>query len=108
MFRWDRKLISSLAEKLLKFEEIDVYYSTEDSLQSGVLSFAHRKIDCEQLADRLAKLGIAVRAGLHCAPLAHETVGTIQKGTVRVSVSAFNTEKEVNTFVNAVGLVIKK
>lgn len=41
--------------------------------------------DCEVFAQRLANKGIAVRAGLHCAPLAHESAGTLQTGTVRIS-----------------------
>ena len=41
--------------------------------------------DCEEFAQRLARQGIAVRAGLHCAPLAHESAGTLETGTVRVS-----------------------
>lgn len=41
--------------------------------------------DCEELAEKLARRGIAVRAGLHCAPLAHESAGTLERGTVRVS-----------------------
>ena len=42
-------------------------------------------MDCEVLASLLAKKGIAVRAGLHCAPLAHESAGTQESGTLRVS-----------------------
>jgi selenocysteine lyase/cysteine desulfurase len=42
-------------------------------------------MDCEEAAEKLAKMGIAVRAGLHCAPLAHESAGTLETGTVRVS-----------------------
>ena len=52
--------------------------------QSGTVSFVP-KIDCEELAERLGSLGIAVRAGLHCAPLAHESAGTLETGTVRIS-----------------------
>ncbi len=52
--------------------------------QSGTLSFVP-KGDCEAFAYRLEKQGIAVRAGLHCAPLAHESAGTFSTGTVRVS-----------------------
>lgn len=52
--------------------------------QSGVISFV-AKDDCEQLAQWLGSRGIAVRAGLHCAPLAHESAGTLESGTVRVS-----------------------
>lgn len=52
--------------------------------QAGTVSFQGRR-DCEEIAAYLGKRGIAVRAGLHCAPLAHESVGTIAQGTVRVS-----------------------
>ena len=52
--------------------------------QSGTVSFVPRG-DCEELGEKLAQRGIAVRAGLHCAPLAHESAGTLETGTVRVS-----------------------
>lgn len=52
--------------------------------QAGTVSFL-TGADCEIVAQRLAQQGIAVRAGLHCAPLAHESAGTLQSGTVRVS-----------------------
>lgn len=52
--------------------------------QGGTLSFVP-PMDCEEAAQRLAEGGIAVRAGLHCAPLAHESAGTRDTGTVRVS-----------------------
>ena len=52
--------------------------------QSGTVSFVPHG-DCEELADQLGELGIAVRAGLHCAPLAHESAGTLETGTVRIS-----------------------
>lgn len=50
--------------------------------QLGTVSFRSRE-DCQILCDRLE--GIALRAGLHCAPLAHRSAGTLQTGTVRVS-----------------------
>ena len=52
--------------------------------QAGTVSFIPG-MDCETAAQMLARQGIAVRAGLHCAPLAHESAGTIETGTVRVS-----------------------
>ena len=52
--------------------------------QSGVVSFVPND-DCENFAQKLGQRGIAVRAGLHCAPLAHESAGTLSTGTVRVS-----------------------
>ena len=52
--------------------------------QSGTLSFLPN-MDCEEAAQKLGRQGIAVRAGLHCAPLAHESAGTLDTGTVRIS-----------------------
>ena len=52
--------------------------------QAGAVSFVP-KLDCEEMAEKLGQRGIAVRAGLHCAPLAHESAGTLETGTVRVS-----------------------
>ena len=52
--------------------------------QAATVSFAP-KTDCEVAAQILAGCGIAVRAGLHCAPLAHESAGTLETGTVRIS-----------------------
>lgn len=52
--------------------------------QAGTVSFLPG-MDSEEAAAILAKQGIAVRAGLHCAPLAHESAGTLETGTVRVS-----------------------
>ena len=52
--------------------------------QAGTISFLAPG-DCEELASRLAKGGVAVRAGLHCAPLAHKSAGTLETGTVRIS-----------------------
>ena len=52
--------------------------------QGGTVSFVPRG-GCEETAAFLAGQGIAVRAGLHCAPLAHESAGTLATGTVRIS-----------------------
>ena len=59
--------------------------------QAGTVSFLPG-MDCEEAAEVLAKQGIAVRAGLHCAPFAHESAGTLESGTVRVSFG-FDAEK---------------
>lgn len=52
--------------------------------QGGTVSFLPG-IDCQTAADYFGKRGIALRGGLHCAPLAHESAGTLETGTLRVS-----------------------
>lgn len=70
-----------------------------DDVQVGVLSFQIDGLDCEQVAQMLSDADIAVRAGLHCAPLAHDSAGTLSKGTVRVSVSYQNTQNDIETLM---------
>lgn len=52
--------------------------------QGATVSFL-TEMDCEDAARCLAEMGIALRAGLHCAPLAHESAGTLETGTLRIS-----------------------
>ena len=68
--------------------------------QSGTVSFLPG-MDCEEAAAFLARQKIAVRAGLHCAPLAHESAGTIDTGTVRVSFGMDADPVQVETFLRA-------
>ena len=55
----------------------------------------------EAVGEALGEAGFALRAGLHCAPLAHRTVGTLETGTVRASLSAFNRMGEIDQFLCA-------
>jgi len=96
----ERRLKDRLAKMLEQNPGLCVY--DHDTAQTGVLSFSVEHVDCEDLGQRLAHRGFAVRAGLHCAPLAHETAGTLDRGTVRVSFSPFNTEEEADAFAKAV------
>ena len=94
--RHETALRRRIADRLRADRRITVFQAEDDSLQTGVLSFQIDGVDCETAADRLAQRGIAVRAGLHCAPLAHRTAGTIENGTVRLSVSPFTTGAEAD------------
>ena len=69
--------------------------------QSGTLSFL-TGMDCEEAAASLAQQGIAVRAGLHCAPLAHESAGTLASGTVRLSFGHDASDAQREAFLRAV------
>ena len=91
----ERRLIRQLGAQLKRLPGLEVWLAENPEDQSGVLSFRAAGVDCEELGERLGDRGIALRAGLHCAPLAHQTAGTLETGTVRASVSAFNTEREI-------------
>ena len=68
--------------------------------QAATLSFLPGT-DCEEAAQLLAQQGIAVRAGLHCAPLAHESAGTVESGTVRVSFGWSSSDGDTAAFLRA-------
>lgn len=73
--------------------------------QTGTLSFCGG-MDCEEFAEALASHGIAVRAGLHCAPLAHESAGTLDTGTVRISYGPEATFGHTANLINAVAKIL--
>ena len=91
----ERALQRRLTQRLAELDGVRVFSAGHD--QTGVVSFVLEGEDCEQTAARLAEQGVCVRAGLHCAPLAHESAGSFDTGTVRVSVSMFNTAEEIDT-----------
>ena len=76
--------------------------------QTGVVSFVTEGRDCEAVGEALARRGIALRAGLHCAPLAHRTAGTLDTGTLRLSASFFNTPDQADRLVWAVSRVLRE
>lgn len=68
--------------------------------QASTVSFL-AGMDCEEAAEVLAGQGVAVRAGLHCAPAAHESAGTLESGTVRVSFGHDASDVQTDTFLRA-------
>lgn len=95
----ERRLCRLAAKGLAALEGVTVYAAQRPEDQVGVLSFTVAGMDCEEVGEALGAAGVAVRAGLHCAPMAHCSAGTFESGTVRASFSAFNTEREVQQFL---------
>ena len=99
----ERVLVNFAAECLSTIPSLTIFGPTAPSLHAGVLSCTVEGIDSSSLAFALDRnFDIAVRAGLHCAPLAHRTLGTFPAGTVRVSPGFFNTRDEIAFFSDAV------
>ena len=101
-------LTARAAELLRRLPGTTVYAAPHGTGQAGVLSFQCRDMDCETVGERLGRMGIAVRAGLHCAPLAHRTAGTFRKGTVRISFSAFSREEELHHLVRSLERLLRR
>ena len=68
----------------------------------GVVSIIAPYSDNGILAQRLSEKGITLRYGLHCALSAHKTLGTIETGTIRLSVGYFTTEEEIEYTLSAI------
>ena len=100
----ERKLVRELARALEANERLEVFSHPS---QTGVLSVRVKGVPAEQAAAQLADAGIAVRAGLHCAPLAHRTAGTEETGTVRLSFSFYSTPGQAEQAAEAFKLVKK-
>ena len=101
--RREGQLISRMARTLEAVPGVEVFAQPPGGqCQGGVLSFRMEKLGCEEAAQELARRGFALRAGLHCAPLAHETAGTLDTGTIRASVSPFTTWREAERFLYTV------
>ena len=94
----EQRLVQRLSLRLSHYPGVSAFDSSAGN-QAGVISFCVDGVDSQTLAERLGEKGIAVRAGLHCAPLAHRSAGTLETGTVRVSFSVFNKGEEVDQFV---------
>lgn len=94
-------VIKRLAEELIDYlKGLGAEIYTDDPTL-GVVSFNLRGKDSSFVANALAEKDIAVRGGLHCAPLAHTALGTLSRGAVRASIGADNTEKDIYLFVAA-------
>ena len=97
----ERRLTLLAAEGLRTIPGVEVYAMPGLRNQAGVLSFTAKERDVEEIGMALAERDIDVRTGLHCAPLAHRSAGTLDSGTVRLSFSDFNTPEEVYRFLTA-------
>jgi cysteine desulfurase family protein len=101
--RHEQELTNLLLRGLQEIGNVDLYGPCDSSRQMAVVSFNLINLDCGELSFILdQKYGIITRSGLHCAPLAHRTIGTIDKGACRLSPGWFNTADEIEKVIRAV------
>ena len=94
-------LAQVLADELRQIDGVSVF--CDPAPRTGVVSFRLDAADVALTGTILDEsFGIAVRTGLHCAPAAHQAIGTFPEGTVRVSFGRFNTSSDVDALVAAV------
>lgn len=104
----EEELTARMLAGLEEFPGVTVYGPKDTSKKVGVVSFNLKELAPEEVAYALDEgHDIMVRVGLHCAPLAHKTIGTLDRGTVRASVGYFNTAEEIDTFLTAVREIVE-
>ncbi len=96
VFSYENYLCKMLYENIVDFKNVNIVSLAPDQKVSPIISFNIEGKHSEEIAEYLNKNNVAVRGGLHCAPLAHKTIGTIKTGAVRVSPSIFNTKQEID------------
>ena len=104
IYNHEMKLIKLAYNGLKNNKRIKLYTSAPETVDlAPVLSFTVIGKNSEDIASYLSsKFDIAVRAGLHCSPLAHKHMGTIDEGTVRISPSVFTNEAQIKRFLYAI------
>ena len=98
----DRGLCEAFLAEAGGAEGLTVYGPRELDDRMGVFSVNVAGHGPQELADELERrFGILTRPGVHCAPLAHETIGTYPEGTCRLSFGAFTTLEDVRDAATA-------
>lgn len=102
-FEKNNKKVSNLTHYLYqKLTELDVKIYTNQKSEYGVILFNTSNIDSTELSGILdERYHIMVRGGLHCAGLAHQYLGTLKTGAVRVSINHYNSKRQIDKFIKA-------
>lgn len=103
--RHESRLAARLLEGLKNIDQVVVYGPQADAARVGIVSMNIGPLPPEDVGRILSqRYGIAVRAGLHCSPLAHEAAGTARRGgSVRFGIGPYSTEGEIDAALEAVG-----
>jgi len=103
-----RKNESALIEKIRAHYENDVRIREYSEGKGAIWLFNIKGVSSQKTAQMLDSYGVCVRPGLHCAPLAHMTLGTPADGAVRVSAGPLSAESDADRFIFALDRVMTK
>ncbi len=99
---WAERLFSLTAAVHSAMQGIPRFRARFAPNPCGIVAFEHESVPSEETAGVLSeRFGIAVRGGLHCAPLAHKALGTFPDGLVRASFSPFQGMREADALLSA-------
>lgn len=105
----ERKLTKIFIDGLKEIKDAKIYGPCDVDKQAPVVSINIGEEDSSEVSYILDQVfDIAVRPGLHCAPLAHKTIGCYEQGCVRFSIGPFNTVKDIETALEAVNSISRE
>ncbi|HHY83104.1 MAG TPA: aminotransferase class V-fold PLP-dependent enzyme [Clostridiales bacterium] len=105
----EKRLGKLFLEALSQIKGIKCYGPSDLSQRTGIVSVNIGDKDSSEVSNLLdERYDIAVRGSLHCAPLAHQTIGTFKQGTVRFSYGIFNSLDEVKACIRALEEISRK
>ena len=96
IYKREKEIFNKLISLLKNYENIEIVGYREAKEQVGVVSCVFKGYAPDEIGQVLSDMDIAVRTGLHCSPYAHEFFGTFPAGTMRLSVSYFTTDDELD------------
>ncbi len=104
----EMELVKEFISDAENLKGITIYNCKDFSKTTPVISFSMKNFECSEIGSILdSEFNIMCRTGLHCAPLAHKTIGTYPEGTVRFSFGPFNTLPQVKSAVDALYRISK-
>lgn len=102
-------LTQKFIDGILNIPTMNVYGHLNTENRTSTISINSSIIDNNELGFILdSEYNIITRTGLHCAPLAHKTIGTYPNGTLRFSFGYFNDEKDISYILSCINLIIKR
>lgn len=104
IYEKEQKNFKRLVELLSRYKNIKII-DTIDVESIGVVSCLFEGYSSDSIGQILSEQNVAVRTGLHCAPTAHKFIGTFPAGTVRFSVSYFNSDEDFDVLEAALDYI---
>lgn len=106
LYEKEHLLMKTFYEGVANIPDVKIYGNFELERRAPIVTLNIGDYDSGQVSDELlTRFGIATRAGAHCAPLMHESMGTKGQGAVRFSFSHFNTIEEIQAGIEAIKIL---
>lgn len=104
----EEQLCEYMLNRLEEVPNISIYGPKDSKKRAAVISINIDKLDSGEITFLLdSEYDIATRSGIHCAPLAHKTLGTLEQGAVRFSLGYFNTKEDIDKAIDALKDICK-